>query len=158
MDKHKEVISQSDVGSLEAEFGKNDPMLAKEENLKSDEAVIINDKAVTIEDYINAQEEKGRGEHKDLTNHEIYKAEDNIISAQDLIEDTVIGKKLDEMTQPKEVRIKDIPVEVEITHLKHPVSHRVFEATELLLKRKDLIPCDEDGNKVYDNRILGRFN
>lgn len=44
--------------------------------------------------------------------------------------------------------------ELPITHLKNPVSKRVFEATPDLMSRKDLVPCDEDGKKVYDHRCL----
>ena len=44
--------------------------------------------------------------------------------------------------------------EVPITHLKSPVNKKVFEATPDLMKRKDLVPCDEDGKKVYDHRRL----
>lgn len=44
--------------------------------------------------------------------------------------------------------------EVPITHLKSPVNKKVFEATPDLMKRKDLVPCDEDGKKVYDHRCL----
>lgn len=35
-----------------------------------------------------------------------------------------------------------------ITHLKHPANGRVFVATEHLLKRGDMLPCDADGNLV----------
>jgi hypothetical protein len=53
---------------------------------------------------------------------------------------------------------KDIPKEVPIEYLKSPVNGRIFAVNEDLLKRKDLIPCDEDGKKIYDNRKIGRFS
>lgn len=34
------------------------------------------------------------------------------------------------------------------THLKNPANGRVFVATEHLLKRGDMLPCDADGNLV----------
>ncbi len=34
------------------------------------------------------------------------------------------------------------------THLRNPKNGRVFESTELLRERKDLVPCDKDGNPV----------
>lgn len=33
------------------------------------------------------------------------------------------------------------------THLKHPISGMVFHWTQYLADRKDLIPCDVDGNE-----------
>lgn len=44
--------------------------------------------------------------------------------------------------------------ELPITHLKNPVNNKVFAATPDLMKRRDLVPCDEDGKKVYDHRCL----
>lgn len=44
--------------------------------------------------------------------------------------------------------------ELPITHLKSPENNRVFAATPDLMSRKDLIPCDEHGKKVYDHRCL----
>lgn len=34
------------------------------------------------------------------------------------------------------------------THLRHPVNGRLFEATDLLRKRGDMIPCNADGKAV----------
>jgi coproporphyrinogen III oxidase len=44
--------------------------------------------------------------------------------------------------------------ELPITHLINPENKRVVEATPDLMKRKDLVPCDENGKKVLDHRIL----
>jgi hypothetical protein len=88
------------------------------------------------------------------------KKEAKIVSAKDFIHDTSIGAKLEDMAKPLEQRAgyKDIPEEVEITHLKNLENGQIFEANDILMRRKDLVPCDEDGNKVHDNRRLGRFN
>jgi hypothetical protein len=88
----------------------------------------------------------------------VISASELIDQADAIIEDTTIGKKLEAMTVPKEIRDKKYPVEVEITHLKHPVNGRIFEVNPDLIRNKELIPCDEDGKKVYDNRRFGRFN
>lgn len=49
--------------------------------------------------------------------------------------------------------IKDIPKEEPITHLKNPENkNKVFPATPALMKRKDLVPCDENGKTAYDHR------
>lgn len=37
---------------------------------------------------------------------------------------------------------------VKATHLKHPSNGRVFVATDHLLKRGDMLPCDAEGNLV----------
>jgi hypothetical protein len=31
----------------------------------------------------------------------------------------------------------------------HPKNHRIFDATEALLLRNDMIPCEEDGTPIY---------
>jgi hypothetical protein len=50
---------------------------------------------------------------------------------------------------------KDVPLEVPIEYLMNPENNnKVFDATEFLLKRKDLIPCTKEGKKVYDHRIF----
>ncbi len=131
----KQVIKSDDVGSLEEVLGENDPLFHDDKK----------------------EEPTGGG-------HGHNKEDAKVVSAQDflndnpIIRDTSIGAKLEEMTIPKEERIKDIPEEVEITHLKNLENGQVFEVNPDLIRRKDLIPCDADGNKVYDNRRLGRFN
>ncbi len=47
------------------------------------------------------------------------------------------------------------PAELPITHLKNPENkNKVFPATPDLMKRRDLVPCDENGKQVYDHRRL----
>lgn len=41
-----------------------------------------------------------------------------------------------------------VAVKAKATHLKHPANGRVFVATEHLLKRGDMLPCDADGKLV----------
>lgn len=36
---------------------------------------------------------------------------------------------------------------VKKTHLKHPINGMIFHWTQFLADRKDLIPCDVDGNE-----------
>lgn len=48
------------------------------------------------------------------------------------------------ISEPVEVKPKDTPVK----YLKHPVNGRVFLATEHLLSRGDMLPCDESGTEV----------
>ncbi len=44
-----------------------------------------------------------------------------------------------------------------ITHLLNPINKRVFQVTPDIITRKDLIPCDKDGKKVPDHRVLNRI-
>jgi hypothetical protein len=53
---------------------------------------------------------------------------------------------------------KDIPEEVEIKFLRHPVTGTIFPGSVAIIKQKHLVPCDETGKKVYDNRVFNRFN
>jgi hypothetical protein len=143
MNKHKEVINLGEVGSLEEALGQNDSVFRNDtKNIKN-----LADSTQCFD-----------GDGNELAIDPVTKAPvDNIISAKELVNDTVIGGKLNEMVKESGIK-KNRPVEVEITHLKHPENGRIFEANEHMLRRKDLIPCDKYGNKVYDNRRLGRFN
>ena len=49
---------------------------------------------------------------------------------------------------------KEVPREDPIEYLLSPENRRVHDATPALLKRKDLIPCNKEGKKVYDHRIF----
>jgi hypothetical protein len=49
---------------------------------------------------------------------------------------------------------KEVPKEVPIEYFLNPVNRRVHVATPALMARKDLLPCDENGKKVYDSRVL----
>jgi hypothetical protein len=143
MDKHKEAIESNDVGSLEKVLGEYDPLFRNEDkNVKN------------LADSTQCFDSDGN----ELAIDPVTKAPvDNVISAQDLINADVIAAKLNDIVK-ESGRKKDVPVEVEITHLKHPENGRIFEANEHMLRRKDLIPCDKYGNKVYDNRKLRGFN
>lgn len=41
-----------------------------------------------------------------------------------------------------------------ITHFKNMVNRKVFAATPELMKRRDLMPCDEKGKLVHDHRVF----
>jgi hypothetical protein len=65
----------------------------------------------------------------------------------------LIQKKLDLPTDvdTSNVTSKDAPENKEAEFVFNPVNRRIFEATELLLKRTDLIPChvvDEEGKRI----------
>ncbi len=61
----------------------------------------------------------------------------------------------EEVVAAHEAPVSKHPVELPITHLKNPENkNKVFAATPDLLKRRDLVPCDENGKQVYDHRRL----
>lgn len=50
---------------------------------------------------------------------------------------------------------KEYQKEVEIKFLKHPDSGNIFPVNSTIVKLKHLVPCDETGRSVYDNRRIG---
>jgi hypothetical protein len=65
----------------------------------------------------------------------------------------LIQKKLDLPTDTNSSMVdkKEAPVSKEAEFMFNPKNRRIFEATELLLKRTDLIPCwiiDEEGKRL----------
>ena len=65
----------------------------------------------------------------------------------------LIQKKLDlpTDTDSSNVKVKEAPAEAKVEFMFNPSNRRIFEATELLLKRTDLIPCfliDEEGKRL----------
>lgn len=70
------------------------------------------------------------------------------------VEDETTPPEADEPQSETVVQGDKYIQELPITHLKSPVNSRVFEATPELMRRKDLVPCDEDGKKVYDHRCF----
>lgn len=55
---------------------------------------------------------------------------------------------------PKFESEKDVPEEVAIEFLMSPENKRIHAASPELLRRKDLIPCDKNGKRIYDHRIF----
>jgi hypothetical protein len=90
--------------------------------------------------------------HKDLTNHELYISNQLSVDPDEgTVEDIVNDHRLSRVK-------KDIPEEVEIKFLRHPKTGTVFSVNDAIIKQKHLIPCDETGKAVYDNRQFNRFN
>ena len=52
----------------------------------------------------------------------------------------------------KEAQNDKYAEEKPITHVKNMTTKNVFDATPHLMKRRDLFPCDKDGNLVHDHR------
>lgn len=57
-----------------------------------------------------------------------------------------IKKLEDELDNPESGKKEDQQVAAD--YLKHPENGTVWESTELLRKRGDMIPCDKNGNPV----------
>jgi hypothetical protein len=69
-----------------------------------------------------------------------------------------ILKTSDDITEPQSEKVVQNDKYVQerpITHVKNMVNKQIFAITPDLMKRRDLMPCDEDGKLVYDHR---RFN
>ena len=49
--------------------------------------------------------------------------------------------------KPKTEIADEMPT-IKVDFLKHPVNGRVYNATPLLLRRGDMLPCDENGKTV----------
>jgi hypothetical protein len=98
---------------------------------------------------------------KDLLDSVYARAETGLPEVDEVVnlaEDQDEGTVNDAANDHRLSVVKDTPKEVPIEYLKNPANGRIFAVNENLLRRKDLIPCDEDGNKVYDHRKIGRFN
>ena len=50
-----------------------------------------------------------------------------------------------EITEKEKVAIEAVIPK----YVRHPINHRIFEATPTLLLRPDMIPCDAEGNPVH---------
>lgn len=74
---------------------------------------------------------------------------------KDILDNVYKAAEEEEVVAAHEAPVSKHPVELPITHLKNPQTRRVFEATPELMKRKDLLPCDEDGKNVLDHRRFG---
>ena len=55
-------------------------------------------------------------------------------------------------------RKTNMPDEVVITHLKNPATGHIFLVNDTIVRQKHLVPCDENGKLVHDNRVFQRFN
>jgi hypothetical protein len=54
---------------------------------------------------------------------------------------------------PYEKRV-EVPLETEITHLRHPATGNIFLANKETLNQKHLRPCTEEGKLVPDTRVF----
>jgi hypothetical protein len=151
--EEKEVVKSGDVGSMEEVFGKDDSMFQPDAQ---------ND----------GVEEDRPGKTLPAIYREHEAKEDVLVNEVDLtasqIEETTETEAMKEANVPNEypvdpvepfsVRKKDIPEEVEITHLKHPITGHIFGVNDIIIKQRHLLPCTEEGKLVHDNRIFNRFN
>lgn len=60
---------------------------------------------------------------------------------------TALKKKLNMPLEDGEEGSADTVVS-KIEYLKHPVHGGIFKATPILLRKKGMIPCDEEGNEI----------
>lgn len=124
----KETVKSDEVGSMEKAFGENDSMFSKPP--RTDQAA-----EEEVDKLPEPNQNEAPGSDEGTVNDA---ANDHRLSAE----------------KPK----KDVPEEVPIKYLKSLVNGRVFPVSEDLIRRKDLIPCDENGKKIYDHRKIGRFS
>jgi hypothetical protein len=75
-------------------------------------------------------------------------------TVNDVVNDHQLAKKSNDPYEG----IEYVPIETEITHLRHPITRIVFPVNADIIKQKHLRPCDENGKLVPDNRIFSRFN